>query len=191
MSIKNIPHCVWRRQIEDSLRQEFEQNLLNRIDRHLQIQTPKILPYHKDVQHFIAPSAECYLLFRDGYFYGCVAPIESVAEALVRFVWERNHCGTDGDFEKRVKVLSRRKFISDKLKRSLLEIWNDRHDYHHLSVNIKKNFQELEQLAKRKLQLVSEVDLTTMFAMGYWFPNDKSIGIHSRDGKGNLKIKKI
>lgn len=158
MSGKSIPDSVRKRQIEDCLRQEFEQSLPNRIHRYLQIQTPEILPYHKDAQHFVAPSAECSLSFRDGHFYGCIALVQAVAEALVRFIWERNCCGTEGDLEKRVRTLSMRKFISDKLKRSFLEIWKGRNDYHHLNVNIKKELQELEQLAKTKLQLLSEVE---------------------------------
>lgn len=82
----------------------------------MQVQLPKILPYHEDVQHFIAPSNECSLLFRDGGFYGCIALTQAVTKALVHFVWERNNYRGTEDFKQRVHKFHDGKIISSQVK---------------------------------------------------------------------------
>lgn len=158
MNEKAIPEFVWKKQIENSLKQEFEQTLEERVNRWMQVQLPKILPYHEDVQHFVAPSAECSLLFREGHFYGCIALVQAVVEALVRFVWEKNNCRGVGDFEQRVRRLHKKEIISSQSKDSFLKIWDKRNDYHHLNSNVRVDQRELEVLARTKVYLLAEVE---------------------------------
>jgi hypothetical protein len=108
--------------------------------------------------HFAAPSAECSLLFRDGHYYGCIALTQAVAEALVRFLCTKNSCKPAKDFEKNVEKLSTRTFISDKVKESLVNIWERRPDYHHLDPIIESDRQKLEELAREKTRLLTEVE---------------------------------
>ena len=110
--------------------------------------------------HFAAASAECNLLFRDGYFYACIALAlaQAVAEALVRLLCEVDFGKHDKSFKKNVKKLSMRNFISDKLKESFLEIWKMRNEYHHLEPNIETDRHELEKLARKKIQYLAKIE---------------------------------
>ena len=89
-----------------------------------------------------------YSTVRDGHFYGCTALTQAVVEALVRFMCESNGWRASKQFEKNVETLSKRKFIKAELKKSLLEIWTQRNDYHHLNPNIERDWRKLEKLAK-------------------------------------------
>lgn len=152
---KKIAHeLIQQKQVEDSLKQEFEQTLSDRAARYLQVKPHGIVPY----THFSAASAECSLLFRDGHFYGCIALTQAVAEALVRFLCQRNSWKPDKEFEKNVERLSKRNFISDKLKKALLKIWERRPDYHHLNPNVEADRQALEELAREKARLLVKVE---------------------------------
>jgi len=143
-----------RKQIEDSIRQNMEQTLQDRVTRYLQVRQHWIMPG----THFAAPSAECTLLFRDGHFYGCIALTQAVAEALVKFLCEKNRWKPDNKFENNVNKLFKRKFISPELKDALEKIWDNRDDYHHLNKNIAKDRYELENIAREKIRLLSEVE---------------------------------
>lgn len=145
---------IQRTQVEDSIKQEFEQTLSDRVTRYLKVKPHVIVPY----THFSVASAECSLLFRDGHFYGCIALTQAVAEALVRFLCQSNSWKPDNDFERNVNDLHGRNFISDKLKESLLKIWERRNDYHHLSPNVKTDRQALEELAREKAGLLTEIE---------------------------------
>ena len=74
------------KQLEDSLRQEFEQTIKSRIQRYLSVKPYGIIPNTK----FAVASSECSLLFRDGHFYGCIALSQAVSEALVKYICEKN-----------------------------------------------------------------------------------------------------
>lgn len=124
----------------------------------MQVQLPKILPYHEDVQHFIAPSNECSLLFRDGGFYGCIALTQAVTKALVHFVWERNNYRGTKDFKQRVHKFHDRKIISSQVKELLLDIWKERNDYHHLNSNVETDRRELKKLARTKIKVLAKVE---------------------------------
>ena len=65
-----------RAQTANSIKQEFEQTLSERVERYLQVKPHEIIP---DAP-FAVPSAECSLLFRDGHFYACIALVQAVAE---------------------------------------------------------------------------------------------------------------
>lgn len=154
MDEKRIHELIQKKQVEDSMRQEFEGTLADRVTRYLQVKPHEIIPYH----YFSAISAECSFLFRDGHFYGCIALTQAVAEALARFLCEVNFGRHDKVFEKNVEKLSVRNFISDKVKESLLKIWEKRNDYHHLNPNVETDRQTLEELAREKARLLVEVE---------------------------------
>ena len=50
------------------------------------------------------------------------------------------------------------KFIDEELKYKLLELWNNRHDYHHLNYSIEQDRQKLESLAQEKIKLLNEIE---------------------------------
>jgi len=154
MDKKTMYKFVQQKRIEDSIKQEFEQTLSDRAARYLQVKPQGIIPY----EHFSAASAECSLLFRDGHFYGCIALAQAVTEALARFLCQRNSWRPAKRFEKNVEKLSARNVISGKLKKSLLRIWVKRDDYHHLNPTIEGDRQALEELAREKVHLFTEVE---------------------------------
>ena len=154
MDDKARDELIQRKQVEDSIRQEFEGTLADRVARYLQVKPHIIIPN----EHFAAPSTECSLLFRDGHFFGCIALTQAVAEALARFLCEVNFGRHDNVFEKNVEKLNRRGFISDKVNKALSEIWKDRDGFHHLNPNVETDRQILEELAKEKARLLAEVE---------------------------------
>jgi len=120
------------KQLEDSLRQEFEQTIKARIGRYSTVKPHGIIPNAK----FAVASSECSLLFRDGHFYGCIALSQAVAEALVKYICERNGWSPANNYEENVHTLSKRGFISEQLCDRLLQIWQGRDIYHHLNNSI-------------------------------------------------------
>jgi len=138
----------------NSRRQEFEQTLPERVERYLQVKPHIIIPNAP----FAAPSSECSFLYRDGHFYACIALVQAVAEAIVRYICDIDFGKHDKVFEKNVEKLYERKFISDKLRESLLKIWEKRNDYHHLNSNVESDRRALEKLAKEKACLLVEVE---------------------------------
>jgi len=157
-----------RAQTTDSIKQEFQQTLSERVERYLQVKPHEIIPNAP----FAAPSAECSLLFRDGHFYACIALVQAVAEAIVRYACDIDFGKHDKVFEKNVEKLHTRKFIDDKLQKALLKIWEKRDDYHHLNSNVNSDRDALEKLAKEKACLLVEVE-SEIFKFS--FGNDGSI----------------
>ncbi len=141
-------------QIEDSLRQEFEATVPDRAKRYQQVRPHGIVPNH----HFAGVSAEVARLYADGHYYGCISLCQSVAEALVRFLCEKNGWRPANVLEKNLETLQRRKKITAKIRKQLLRIWRDRDDYHHLNPTIERDRAKLQILAEQKAKLLSEVE---------------------------------
>src|SRR5688572_21384410 len=110
---------IQRKELEDNLRGVFELTLPDRVRCCLEVKPHPIIPN----THFAAVSTQCTGLFRDGQFYGCIALTQSVTEALVRFVCQKNSCKVSKEFETNIATLNKRKFLSDELKGHLLKIW--------------------------------------------------------------------
>jgi hypothetical protein len=157
-----------RAQTTNSIKQEFEQTLPERVKRYLLVKPHKIIPNAP----FTVPSTECSLLFRDGHFYACIALVQAVAEAIVRYMCDIDFGRHDKVFEKNVEKLHTRKFIDDSLQKALLKIWEKRDDYHHLNSNVKSDRDTLEKLAKDKTCLLVEIE-SEIFKFS--FGNDGSI----------------
>jgi hypothetical protein len=154
MDQKDIQKLIQRKQVEESIRQEFEGTLPERVTRYLEVKPHPIIPNTP----FAAPSDECSLLFRDGHFYACIALTQAVAEAIVRHLCERNRWSPDKDFERNLDKLTRRGFISNELKQSFLSVWGNRNDYHHLNPSVETDRQRLQQLAREKAQLLAGIE---------------------------------
>jgi hypothetical protein len=143
-----------RAQAANSIKQEFEQTLSERVERYLQVKPHGIIP---DAP-FAAPSAECSLLFRDGHFYACIALVQAVTEAIVRYACDIHFGEHDKVFEKNVEKLHTRRFIDDELYEAMLRIWKKRDDYHHLNSNVKSDRHTLERLAREKTRLLIKIE---------------------------------
>ena len=142
------------KQAEELIRSEFEYSLPGRIQRSLETRPLEIVP----ATYFAPVSAQCWLLFRDGYDYACIALTQAVAEALVRFICRKNGWRPGKEYTKNIETLFRRELISRKIKSAFHSIWQQRHDYHHLNPNVSTDLQQLEKLAKQKLDWLSQVE---------------------------------
>jgi hypothetical protein len=145
---------IEKAQIEDTLKQEFALTLEQRVKRYLELRPHGIIPN----SHFAAVSAECHSLYRDGHFYGTISLAQSVAEALVKFLCERNGWKPNKDFEKNLKQLETRGKISQEIAYLFNEVWKSRDDYHHLNPQIEQDRQKLEVLAKEKLSNLRNIE---------------------------------
>jgi len=149
-----LNNLIQQKLIEESIKQEIEQTLSLRAQRYLKVKPHEIIPY----KHFSPASAECPLLFRDGHYYGCITLAQSVAEAIVRFLCQKNSWKAEKDFKNNVNTLFNRNFISEKLKSKFLEIWKNRDDYHHLKQNIEVQRIKLEEISCEKVLLLKEIE---------------------------------
>ena len=167
---------------EDALQQQDTQTLQARAQRFLKVKPHIIVPYTP----FAPVSAECISLFQDGHFYGCIALTQSVAEAIARFLCQKNSWEPDKAFEKNIKKLSARKFISVGIKDNFLKIWKKRDDYHHLNPNIETDRFELERMAYEKIlllnQIESEIFKFSRSEEGNLIPDNKKYWDINKDG---------
>lgn len=139
---------------EESIQKEFESTLQDRVMRYLKVKPHGIIP----LTPFASASSECSKLFRDGHYYGCISLTQAVSEALVMFLCKTNGWDPDRKFERNVEKLFIRGKIKEKQKVSLLKIWRNRDDYHHLNSTVASNLSELENLAKQKLVLLTKLE---------------------------------
>ena len=149
-----IRRFIDQKETEDSLRAEFEFSLPARIERSLEAKPAGIVPF----THFAAVSAECTRLYRDGHFYGCVSLAQSVAEAIARFLCEKNGWKPARAFEKNVATLVGRKVIDEPTQRIFLTIWEKRNDFHHLNSNVPTDSAELERLAREVVPCLVDLE---------------------------------
>lgn len=150
----DMKQAIEHRQVEESLRQECQATLEERVTRYLQVKPHVVIAG----THFAPVSAEVALLFRDGHYYGCIALAQAVAEALVRFMCERNCFRPQDDFEKNVRTLAKRRFITEDIKTDCLRIWKKRNDFHHLNHKIEQDRQKLENLALEKAHILVGIE---------------------------------
>jgi hypothetical protein len=146
---------IMRRMVaQDGIKQEFEQTLGSRVNRYLKVKPHGIIP----LTEFASVSAECALLFRDGHFYGAIALSQAVAEAVAKFLCQKNGWKPKKSFEENVAKLETRQFISKDMKDKFLSLWDKRDDYHHLNPTIETDRQKLEALAYEKVSLLKEIE---------------------------------
>jgi hypothetical protein len=140
--------------IGDSIRQEIESSLEERINRYLEAKPHGIIPN----QHFASASSECSKVYRDGHFIACISLVQAVAESLVKFVCQTNGMKPSSNFERNIKTLYKLNILPDDLKGEFENIWVDRDNYHHLNPEVENDFMKLYQLAKKKLKSLVKLE---------------------------------
>jgi hypothetical protein len=144
--------------VEDAIRNEVLGTLSERAERWIEVRGLPMIP---DGRPFAAPSVECRALFRDGYYLGCIALTQTVAEAIVRYVWQIKHGKKpikSPEFEKSLEDLSSRGFITADTKDKIERIWDGRNNYHHLNPSVETDCGKLETVAREKLLLLGDVE---------------------------------
>ena len=155
MDEEEIREAIKRAELEHTLKADCLSTINDRVSRYLELNFIEVTPN----EHFASVSAECILLYRDGYFFACIALCQAVAEALVRFMCERSKFGASisQDFEENVEKLRKRKIKPD-CSKLLREIWEGRHDYHHLKPNVPTDRTKLQSIAKNKIITLHKVE---------------------------------
>ncbi|MFH1628722.1 MAG: hypothetical protein ABIE47_08365 [Pseudomonadota bacterium] len=150
----DIQETMQKALTENGIKQEFDQTLSSRVERYLKVKPHGIVPLTK----FAPVSAECTLLFRDGHFYGAIALSQAVAEAIAKFLCQKNGWKPKKSFEENVEKLEIRQFITKHMKEKFLSLWEKRDDYHHLNPTIETDRQKLESLAYKKVSLLKKIE---------------------------------
>jgi hypothetical protein len=146
--------AIRRRELEDTLKGESLSTISERITRYLELNFTEVIP---NEQPFAPISAECIRLYRDGYFFACIALCQAVAEAIVRLLCTKSRFKADKVFEKNIDTLNRRQ-IKPGCSELLEEIWKGRDDYHHLNTKVPTERTELQIIAKSKIIALHNVE---------------------------------
>ena len=154
MDKEEVLRAVKREQLKESLEQDFLVTINERLSRYQELDFVKITPN----AHFASVSAECILLYRDGYFLACIALCQAVAEAIVRLMCERGKFSSiSNDYEHNIEKLHKRRIEPDCYE-LFKEIWTGRHDYHHLNPRIPTERDKLHEIARSKIATLHKVE---------------------------------
>ena len=145
--------AVRRFELQNTLKAYCLGTIDERITRYLELDFIKVTPN----EHFASVSAECILLYRDGYFFACIALCQAVAEAIVRLLCIKSGFKAYKVFEKNIDTLRRRK-VKPNCSELLEEIWAQRDDYHHLNPTVPTERSNLQDTAKRKIVALHNVE---------------------------------
>ena len=140
-------------ELQNTLEAECLGTINDRITRYMELDFIKVMPN----EHFASVSAECILLYRDGYFFASIALCQAVAEAVVRLLCIKSGFKAGKVFEKNIDALRRRKIEPD-CNELLEEIWAQRDDYHHLNPTVPTERAKLQDIAKRKIIALHKVE---------------------------------
>ncbi len=157
MSEEEVRKLISRAQLEYDLKTEFLGTVSERATRYLELDFIKITPN----AHFASISAECIRLYRDGYFFACIALCQAVAEALVHFICERNGRGSNRfvRFETNIRKL---RGLTDKIPPDWIErlerVWEGRNEYHHINPEAPTEKDKLREIAKGKIVALLDVE---------------------------------
>ncbi len=157
MDEKEVHKAIKRHQLQDTLKQDFLATINDRISRYLELDFIKVTPN----THFAPITIECMLLYRDGYFFACIALCQAVAEALLRFICERNGKGSNRfvNFETNIRKLRK---LTDKIPPDWVEmlerVWEGRNDYHHINPEVPTEKDKLQEIAKEKIVALLNVE---------------------------------
>ena len=110
--------------------------------------------------YFSHVSAECQLLFNDGYYFGCIALCQSVAEALARFMYEtwtgeKPQKYIDGNIKK-----MKENGVKPDVAELLTKIYGgrQRQDFHHLNKNVPRDYGQLRIIATEKINALNKAE---------------------------------
>ncbi|GEM_PF-1938982 len=115
-----------------------------------------IIPNH----YFSYVSSECQLLFQGGYYYGCIALCQCVAEALARFMYEKWTGNLPAEkFEANIQKI-KNEHVQPDVSNLLNGIHGgqQRHDFHHLNKTVPIEYEKLRKIATDKIDLLNRVE---------------------------------
>ena len=141
---------------EESLRSKFEAKLVSSILRAKEMNNVPIIP-----NHYFTPSLiETRDMFISGYFMGAISLSQAVAEALSRFLCERNNFlrYLKKVHLERVNLILSENIITPASKIAFTNIDIRRNDFHHMNKNVETDPSELEIRAKLNVDSLSQIE---------------------------------
>ena len=115
-----------------------------------------IIPNH----YFSYVSSECQSLFEHGYYYGCIALCQAVAEAFARFMYEKwtgnPPSETFGANIHKLRAANVQPSVSELLE--AIYGGQQRNDFHHLNPTIPAKYEQLRSIAVEKIALLNKVE---------------------------------
>ncbi len=157
MDKEEVHKAIKRHQLQDNLEQDFLASINDRISRYLELGFIQVVPN----THFAPITIECILLYRDGYFFACIALCQAVAEALLRFMCERNDRGSKGFVKFKTNIRKLRE-LKDKIPfdwiDTLERVWESRNYYHHLNPDVPTQKEKLRGIAKDKIVALLDIE---------------------------------
>jgi len=188
MDMEEALRAIDREQLEESLKQDILATLDERISRYQELDFIKITPN----AHFASVSAECILLYRDGYFLACIALCQAVAEAIVRLMCKRSKfTSISDDYKENVRRLHNREIKPD-CNQLFKGIWVGRDDYHHLNPGIPTERNKLQEIARSKIVTLHKIEAIVFeFAIkaGAILPKYPKYWDISKDGRINMFLR--
>lgn len=147
-----------RDEIEKLLRQQFEAELQDRIDRYERSRKHNLIP----LDFFSAASSECRRLFISGEFYACITLAQSVAEGLAKYIAEKNSRPIIKDYHSQIGHLHNPRngaVISPATYQEFKAIHgDDRNDFHHLNREVEQDYRQLEARATECLESLFSIE---------------------------------
>ncbi len=153
MDEKQMQELHRRAQLENDLKQICLGTVSERVSRYMEIDTTKLTPN----AHWASISVECALLYRDGYFFACIALCQAVTEAIVRDLCKKNNLQCKS-FKAKVNKLHKEGKITLICKNAMEEIWKNRNDYHHLNTEVQTDKEKLHNISKNKMIALGTVE---------------------------------
>ncbi len=151
-SIANFPDAF----IQQSLIQEFETDLPNKVKRYKELASKQtILPF----KHFSPFLAEVKKSYINGFFLTTISGCQALAEAIIRdFCYSISRKGWSNDFKKRLNQLKNRfPALPEELFKAIRSVYADRDDYHHLNPSVPVEYDTLKNEASDKIKLIIRV----------------------------------
>jgi len=154
MDKEEVRETIRRAELEHTLKADCLGTISERVSRYLELNFIEVTPN----ANWAFISAECTLLYRDGYFFACIALCQAVAEAIVRDLCKTNRLKVTKSFDTNINRLCSQKEISNECKEALETIWKGRNDYHHLNPNVPTQRTKLQAIAKSKMIALGAVE---------------------------------
>ncbi len=154
MDKEEVRETIRRAELEHTLKADCLGTISERVSRYLELNFIEVTPN----ANWAFISAECTLLYRDGYFFACIALCQAVAEAIVRDLCKTNRLKVTKSFDTNINKLCSQKEISNECKEALGTIWKGRNDYHHLNPNVPTQRTKLQAIAKSKMIALGAVE---------------------------------
>jgi len=109
--------------------------------------------------YFAQASAECQLTFKNGCYFACITLCQSVAEAYGRFLYENWTGNPPAEKFKPNTHNMRNENVLPDVGDLLIDIHQQREDFHHLNKDVPTDYEELRKIATKKICQILRRDL--------------------------------